>query len=341
MSIEGVKCSTIHVIARYCRSNLAGGGRVDQTLADVLFHVGKWADRRKRLAFAKLQRHPAMKLAILIPLLSTISALPSIPQLQTPSNVSLGSDLPDPQFNFAQEFQAPLLPVGPTLMNVLHFMGIISIQDFNEDLGPRTYRAPGYPQVQITTYAWTQAKFLLWGIYNAINDMITFARFHNTNITLYWMGDFVGQISISVKPKIGLLDTTGNHTTMTGNGSALLSDNSSALIPAIDDSTNSTSDDFLISWDTPPGNSLAFPANSSTASSVSLPDMSIDLHRIAGGRAINRNDVFRSFFTALLHVAKYRPTDALVDFESKFTKGNVWIDMYANGAGCLVIKVSR
>ena len=224
--------------------------------------------------------------------------------LQLPSNISLGSDLPDPRFSITKNYDATtLLPVDPALLNVLHFMGTIASQGFHEILAPRIYSAPGYRQVQIKTYAWTEVRFLLWGIYTAIGDMISSARFHDTRINLYWDGNLVGRISLGVKSTLSLPVTSDNRTISINENNT----NSSALFPD------------------PQMNASAF-----------APELDITLHPLTGARPIDRNDAFLTFYTALLHVALYRSADEMEAFDSKFPAGNVWIDMYETGAGCQV-----
>jgi len=139
-------------------------------------------------------------LFLILGALASASAIPS----PLPSNISLGFDLPDKRFSISRKLDPTLLPVQPTLLNILHFMGLIAIQDFNEELAPRTYSAPGYRQVQITTYTWTEVRFLLWGIYIAAADMVEIVRFHAMTIDLYWDDKLVGRMRLAVSSILSL-----------------------------------------------------------------------------------------------------------------------------------------
>ena len=126
------------------------------------------------------------------------------------SGIPLVSSRPDPRFTIRTSIESTLLPPNAALVNVLHFMGIIAEQSFTQELAPRTYSAPEYRQVQITSYAHTEARFLLWAVYMAITQMIQTVRFHNTLLDLFWVGSFVGRIRIAVKPGINLPGASGN-----------------------------------------------------------------------------------------------------------------------------------
>ncbi len=97
-------------------------------------------------------------------------------------------------------------------MNMLYFMSIVAGNDFMRRLPPRSFRYPDYPDVQITSYAWTEAYFLLWGIYYAANDMVKFARFNDVMLDLYLEEKLVGRIQIAGKPPPNLAGGAGNLT---------------------------------------------------------------------------------------------------------------------------------
>ena len=283
-----------------------------------------------------------MKLIVLILILSTAMALPSKPTIALPlNNTLLGNDLPDPNFRISQQMDSNFLPVEATLMNVLFFMGLISIQDFDERLGPGVWTAPGYPQVQITSYASTEVRFLLWGIYTAIGSMINDARFHDTNIMLYWGGDNVGKIGVKVKSRLTLSGTAGNMTVSdAGNYTGFLSEDS-YFVPLQDALANNVSDndyvnDFLISWNDSSSNGTVPSVISSSNLTLLDTRMKIDLYQLAGAQLIKRNTMFLTFFTALLHIAQHQILDIVDSFESKYPGGDVWIDMYSADAACLV-----
>ena len=48
-------------------------------------------------------------------------------------------------------------------------MGIFAELNFTGQLSPCTYSKPNYRDIDISNFAWTEARFLLWRIYVACN----------------------------------------------------------------------------------------------------------------------------------------------------------------------------
>ena len=269
-----------------------------------------------------------MKLVTLTTILLAASTSALAPPLPIKRNTTLRADLPDEHFSIVQAFQPSLLPVVPTLLNVLHFMGMLSEQGFDTPLGPDIYSAPGYQDIQIQTYALTEVRFLLWGIYTAIGNMLQTARLHTSMIKLYWKKMLMGSISLAVKPPTDLL-TMSNDSTLTGSDM----DNTTA-------SKNTTRDDETeIEANSDWANSRIAPDSSvktSLNTSLSVGEAIIELSRLAGGRKLDRNEVFLTFYTAILHVAQHQLSEEMDDFESQIPMGSVWLDMYEGAAHCQV-----
>ena len=265
----------------------------------------------------------------------------------------LESSLPDVRFRVELVFQAALLPVNPAFVNILDFMGAVAHDDFEELVKPRTYSAPMYRQVQIMTHAPTESRFLLWGIYLAATDMVNFNRFHNTMVKLYWEGNIVGHIDLMVNPDLVLPDTIPNGTwsviDVGGELSAAEVSNKTNKISVERRSTkivqNTTGDqvaDSLLVF-----NSVKAGSTVSSKSSTSLitllpnalltPRLTVTFHRVAGAKKLNRNDVFLTFYAALLHLARFPVENDMQLFNSKLPTIDLRVNMFESGLGCLVL----
>lgn len=287
-----------------------------------------------------------MKLALPLLLSAARAASISVPSPTLP----LESDLPNSRFRAELSFDAPFLPINAILINVLHFMSIVGRDDFDEYLQPRTYSAPMYGQVQIKTYEWTEARFLLWGIYTAATDMIRFSRFHNAIVKLYWDNSIVGQINLMVKPGIISLDITRNGTRSVINDSEELrlantgKKSTQAFVERLDTSPvqnitgSDTADNVSVinlakTWNA----TLSITSTSLLPPNAILsPRLTIDFDRVAGAAQLRRNDVFLTFYTAMLHVAMFPAENDMQPFNSKSPTANLRVHMFETGIGCLV-----
>lgn len=252
------------------------------------------------------------------PLVST-TAIP----LLSPTNVSLSSNLPDPRFKIRSELEATLLPVNAALLNILYFMGTTSIQNFDEQLAPRTYSAPGYRQVEIQTYAWTETRFLLWGIYLAIIDMVKQVRFHNTLIELYWEDKLVGRMKIAAKTVLSLSGIGDDLRDLLDMGGRLNQTISNQRRGPVTPGGSSAADQLAILWNV----TEAVPALIPAGSSLTALPVKIQFSPVAGATIIGRNSVFLTFFAGLLHIAQFRPDEKMKPFQSDSRLDNVHLQM--------------
>ncbi len=263
--------------------------------------------------------------SLLLELISnpTLSSQPLVATL-TPSflqtlitNLSLPSSiLPDARFKVSLSTDLTFLPVSSTLMNILYFMSLIATQDFTSELQPRTYSTPDYRDVEITTYAWTETRFLLWGVFSGINYMIEFIRFHDMKMDLFWEGKLVGRMKIAVKKSLGLagnpvaqLNSTGNDEESTG---------SKAVVANV-----TASDSALLAFD-------------SFAAHPYPPGFTVDFSHIVGATRVNRNDLFLTFYTALLRTAEFPAGSKMGAFFSKSPNKILTLHMEEAGVGCTV-----
>ncbi|KAL9071984.1 MAG: hypothetical protein Q9161_003916 [Pseudevernia consocians] len=282
----------------------------------------------------------------------TLSLLLSAATITSTSLASpaLGSGLPDSRFRVELTFHTPFLPVNPTFMNIVHFMKVVAQVEFEEQLQPRTYSAPTYRQVQITTYTWTEARFLLWGMYLAVTDMVKFYRFHNVMVKLYWDNIPVGQINLMVKPDLNLPGTTrnGTHYVIDDGQQLSLAGSSNKTkelfvkrlnTPAVQRVTGNDTVEAVKTGNTAFGIPTVSPVSSLPSALLSLR-VTVDFYRVVGAKKLSRNDVFLTFFTAMLHLAKFPVENDMQFFNSKIPTIDLRVQMYETGLGCLVIPLA-
>lgn len=227
------------------------------------------------------------------------------------SNLSLPlSFTPDSRFSARMSIGSTLLPVDAFLVNILNFMGIIATQNFERKLAPRKYSTPGYREVEITVSGSTEARFLLWGIYIAVAEMVKIVRFNEIGLELSWAGQLVGRVKVARRPSssAGLAQTNSTDTD---------------LVPVIGNVTD--------------GNSISFTGSSINGTGLSIrPGFHVTYNSMAGAGQVSRNDVFLTFFGALGHAAQYPAHDNMASFESKSPNGRLQLHMQDVIFGCTV-----
>ena len=62
----------------------------------------------------------------------------------------------------------------------------------------------------------------------------------------------------------------------------------------------------------------------------------VDFQSVAGATRLKRNEVFLSFYAAILYVAKFPVDDPLVPFNSRAPGVNLRVHMFRIGVGCSV-----
>ena len=213
------------------------------------------------------------------------------------TNLSLPfSSQPDKGFKVSISIRDAFLPVDSALLNILYFMSIVASQDSDQELQPRSYSTPYYRDVKITSFNWTQARFLLWGVYYGVSYIVKHARFHDLRLDLYWENKLVGKINIAASEE----------------------DEPAGPGPEVGNATNKD---------------LAF--NASTALPVA-EGFRIVFERVAGATRVDRNDLFLAFCTAFLHIAQYPAGSQMQAFEVKSPNGKLSLYLHEHGIGCQV-----
>ncbi|KAL9065781.1 MAG: hypothetical protein Q9161_008006 [Pseudevernia consocians] len=203
---------------------------------------------------------------------------------------------------------APLLPINSALVNILYFMSLLAGQDFVNQVQPRSFSTPNYRDIQITSYAWTEARFLLWGICYAAYNMIKLARFNDVMLQLYWEDRLVGKVKVARKRALSLVGGAGNLTQdleeeLAQPNSTGSDEDTTQPKPVVGNVTDSG----LV----PPTFSHI---NASTT--LSLPSsFAVSFESIAGAGPVDRNDVFLTFYAALLHVAQFPAQMRMREFD--------------------------
>ena len=221
-----------------------------------------------------------------------------------------------------------LLPPESLLLNVLYFMSIIARQTYDQKFTPRSFSTPGYRDVRIYSYAWTESRFLLWGIVYIIDYMIAYARFHEALVNLYWEDNLVGRLKIAAgtpgsisagdEATQDLVSAAQSNTTMATTGGESVKvgggvSNSDIVVP------------------------LAA-LNASAAPLSMWPPYSIHFENIAGATKVSRNDLFELFYIAITHVAQFNVGALMREFQSTSPNERLLLRMNEQELGCQVCR---
>ncbi|CAF9932642.1 hypothetical protein IMSHALPRED_008950 [Imshaugia aleurites] len=189
-------------------------------------------------------------------------------------------------------------------MSVLYFMSEIAYGDFTQWHPPKTYRVPGYDEVEITTGAATTARFLIWGIWLAMEFMISNSRFHDVTWTLRWKDRILGTISIqtSAPPPTLPPPITNIHP-------------SPLPSPANNPPTPNT---------TP----LSAPHTPNTSLNTSF---SVTISSFADSKPLTHSELFMACYTGLLHCAQQPTTALMQSFGNRSPIGGVSLHLFRYG----------
>ena len=135
--------------------------------------------------------------------------------------------------------------------------------------------------------------------------MVKNVRFHDVMLSLYWDDELVGKIQIAVTRPLSLVGGAGNVTQDLANQlaqpkSGTSSGNTTLIEPVFGNKTDSDLESF----------------NSSAFNDYNAQRATVIFESIAGGGVVNRNDVFLTFYTALIHVAHFSIEDQMQTFQS-------------------------
>lgn len=221
------------------------------------------------------------------------------------NNATISADIIDPRFHVSPTFGAGFISVNPTLMNILYFMADMAYRDHNELVAPVTWSDPSFPEIQIVTDDTHQAKYLLWGIFDGIQYMVKYNRFHETLLTLTWEKEVVGKIWILLA-KPGLSLASGNATSNSTRGSN--------LPPS---GYNGTRIEEVAAGSVAASSTTSLGAN-----------FQVGIMPLPNGGPLTRFDVFFVCYAGLVHLSQAKPDTQMQDFKSGSPLGNVFVYMY-------------
>ena len=144
--------------------------------------------------------------------------------------------------------------------------------------------------------------------------MVEIARFNDLKMELLWEGSLVGRMKLAAKRSMSL--TGGATQDLVAQSNETGSDNVTVGSEAV-------------------GDSALFALNSSATLSYP-PGFSVNFYNIPSGISLNRNEIFLTFYTALLHVAEFPAGSQWNIFESVSPNKILTLIMQDSGSGCSV-----
>lgn len=182
----------------------------------------------------------------------------------------------------------PVLDRRYTLILVLHALGDLAVDAFDEQQQAQTWRASQHVAVDILGPSMVVEsvlafrKYAVWGIYKAVHLMVAVNDFRPRNYRLYWQGSLVGYVGFNngAQGALGIGNGTANETgTVVQEGNLSVSPNT---LP--NDGTTDLGDDDTT--------------------------FSFQIH----GHTIGEPNVYMTLFTGILKAAPYSKTERVDDF---------------------------
>lgn len=199
----------------------------------------------------------------------------------------IGPEPIDPRFNMQPVYRATPLNEDECLVAAVQFLGLLGSDPFTGPEETRNYFDDRLPHVVITprsprTGGTVEARFLVWGLYLGLKDMIESNRFRNVQLVLRWEGQIVAFISINKRAAPPLLSLPGANSTT--NSTNILQQRSSSSYPSSTQwnipttSTQNTTSFTLLSLlpNTPPSN----PGAELSMKIAALPDQPLPKNNI-------------------------------------------------------------
>ena len=121
----------------------------------------------------------------------------------------------DPRFTTTYRQGQGRLSATSCLMNAANAMMELALESFTEPIRVRNYMDPWYPEVMIVPMApgqRTEARYMLWGVWEGIRWMIRHHSFLDLVIGAYWDG--ILMCNIWIKDTLRQSNITGSHGTL-------------------------------------------------------------------------------------------------------------------------------
>lgn len=238
----------------------------------------------------------AMVLSVILGSAAVIAAAVIVPPSK---GIHQGSILPndtssprigaiDPRFTTEYQPGRVRLSATSSLMNAVHAMMELALENFTALILARNYQDASYPEVMIVPVPaagyMIEARFMLWGIWRGIMWMIGHASFRDLVIGAYWDG--VLMCRIWIRRDEGALSIVGS------NGTLGLTARSEGIPVG-----NATSGGSMVDIGNP------------------LNDQHLTVAVTAVGEPLGITELFIAVFAVLEYLAHFPSTDEVVSFQ--------------------------
>ena len=144
---------------------------------------------------------------------------------------NIGPEPIDPRFSMQAVYQAVPLTEDDCLVAAVQLLGLWGSKPFTSQEPTRIYWDDGFPRVEITSLSpraggHMEVRFLVWGLYLGVRDMIGSDRFMNVQFVLRWEGQIVALVSIGKRG--GPLSLPGENSINSTNTTNMLQQRSSS-----------------------------------------------------------------------------------------------------------------
>ena len=210
---------------------------------------------------------------------------------------AIGPEPIDPRFTMQALYQAVPLAEDDCLVAAVQLLGGWGSNPFTGQEPSRSYWDDHFPRVLITsqsprTGGTVETRFLVWGLYLGIKDMIQSTRFKSVQFVLRWEGQMIGLISI--KSRVGPLSLPGRNST---NSTTDLRQRSSSNRPD------------LFASETPDDASF----NLSVPITPSSPNTELSVEVMTSGVPLPKHSIILAVLDGILAVASHTTRTAVED----------------------------
>ena len=158
-------------------------------------------------------------------------------------NTTLFSSDIDPNFGIVANYAETKIPITPCLMNIVELLANYAELDWWSSVRVRQgIVLPSYPQIEFAVIPNAPAnsvevRFVIWGIWVGIRDMINRNKFVEVEFDLYWEEEVVAHMYFTKPEDPG---PSSSNETLGTDGPLTLSPTSNGTVSEMLDSSNST-----------------------------------------------------------------------------------------------------
>ena len=173
-------------------------------------------------------------------------------------NTTLSSSDIDPRFGIVANYAETNIPITPLLMNIVELLANYAELGWLSNVRVRQgVVLPSYPQIEFAVIpsapaSSVEVRFVIWGIWVGIRDMVSRNIFREVEFDLYWDESVVAHIYFTKPMDLG---SSSSHETLGTAGPLTLLPTSNGTVSVLLDSSNSTTnlsetlDDDRFSWE--------------------------------------------------------------------------------------------